>query len=420
MAAGAVAAAMLMVLFPGVGPATGQAAPPAGRLFVANSGSDTVSVIDTATNTVVATIPVGDRPTGVAAAPSGSRVYVTNEISGTVSVINPATSAVVATVPVGVRPIGVAVSPLGGEVWVTNAGSHNVSIISTATNAAVATVPVGIAPHGVAFSANGLWAYVTSQADTVSVLDTTTRAVTATVPVGHTPFGVVVVGNEVYVTNQSSDTVSVIDAAANVVVDEIEVATDPTGIVASPTGDLVYVANKSTLTISVISVARGTTTDPVLGQRPHSLAISPDGKWLYATGTAATGGIVTVTRTNDIMPVGDSPEGIAFVAATAPVVAGQSWYSDGTKSRTGPSGSSVAVYAVGATKGVPYQLVLSRNSQCSGVVEVLNPATVVPGPSGLIGTVRTWLPATPPGTYWLCFRHTAGATTTRAVTFIVT
>ena len=54
--------------------------------YISNSGSNTVSVIDTATNTVTANVAVGAEPTGVAVNAFGTRVYVTNEGSGTVSV----------------------------------------------------------------------------------------------------------------------------------------------------------------------------------------------------------------------------------------------------------------------------------------------------------------------------------------------
>ncbi len=44
--------------------------------YVSNLGSNTVSVIDTATNTVVATVPVGNGPSGVAITPNGAFAYV--------------------------------------------------------------------------------------------------------------------------------------------------------------------------------------------------------------------------------------------------------------------------------------------------------------------------------------------------------
>src|SRR2546427_8537450 len=86
--------------------------------------------------------------------------YVTNASSGSVSVIDAATRQVVATVPVGKNPLGVAVTPNGGFVYVTNQLSNSVSVIATATNTVVATVPVGTLPFAVAITPDGSLAYV--------------------------------------------------------------------------------------------------------------------------------------------------------------------------------------------------------------------------------------------------------------------
>jgi YVTN family beta-propeller protein len=114
--------------------------------YVVNTGFNNVSVIDTATNTVVATVPVGDFPTGAAVTPDGKHVYVVNFFSppNNVSVIDTATNTVVATVPVGNFPEGVAVAPDGKHAYVTNNESCSVSVIDTASNTVVATVPVGV------------------------------------------------------------------------------------------------------------------------------------------------------------------------------------------------------------------------------------------------------------------------------------
>ena len=87
------------------------------RVYVTNQNSDTVSVIDTATNTVVATIAVGDGPYAVAVDPAGTRAYVANLFSNNVSVIDTATNTVVATIPVGNSPYAVAVHPAGTRVY---------------------------------------------------------------------------------------------------------------------------------------------------------------------------------------------------------------------------------------------------------------------------------------------------------------
>ncbi|MSY45465.1 MAG: YncE family protein, partial [Actinobacteria bacterium] len=57
------------------------------KAYVTDFNTDTVSVINTATNTVSATITVGDGPYGVVITPDGTKAYVTNRRDGSVSVI---------------------------------------------------------------------------------------------------------------------------------------------------------------------------------------------------------------------------------------------------------------------------------------------------------------------------------------------
>jgi YVTN family beta-propeller protein len=106
--------------------------------YVANynsGGSGTVSVIDTATNMVVATVPVGSTPIAVAVTPDGKHAYVVNQGSSPgVSVIDTASNTVVATISAGSGPTGVAVTPDGKHAYVANTGSNNVLVINTATN----------------------------------------------------------------------------------------------------------------------------------------------------------------------------------------------------------------------------------------------------------------------------------------------
>jgi YVTN family beta-propeller protein len=100
--------------------------------YITNEFSNSVSVIETATNTVIATIPAGSFPEGVAVTPDGSKVYVANNTSDTVSVIATASNKVIATIPVGIGPTGVAVTQDGSEVYVANYNSNAVSVIATA------------------------------------------------------------------------------------------------------------------------------------------------------------------------------------------------------------------------------------------------------------------------------------------------
>jgi YVTN family beta-propeller protein len=93
-----------------------------------------------------------------------SYAYVATHKSNSVAVINTATNSVVAVVPVQVQPLAVAITPDGAFAYVTNSGwifgCDSVSVIDTVTNAVVATVPVGRFPIGVAITPDRAFAYV--------------------------------------------------------------------------------------------------------------------------------------------------------------------------------------------------------------------------------------------------------------------
>ena len=111
------------------------------RGYVTNFTNNTVSVVNTATNTVVATVPVLGGPYGVAVTPNHAFVYVANFAFNNVQVISTALNAVVATIPVGLGPEGIAITPSGAFAYVANSNSNNVQVISTTTNTVVATIP---------------------------------------------------------------------------------------------------------------------------------------------------------------------------------------------------------------------------------------------------------------------------------------
>ncbi|WP_198320906.1 PxKF domain-containing protein [Azohydromonas aeria] len=133
----------------GVSPYGVAVSPDGTHVYVANLGRgdlSTVSVISAASNTVVADIPAR-APFGVAVTPDGKRVYVTEIAGSSVAVIDTATNAVIATVPVGLVPYGLSVTPDGKRVYVANRNSNSLSVIATATNEVVATLPTGREPN---------------------------------------------------------------------------------------------------------------------------------------------------------------------------------------------------------------------------------------------------------------------------------
>jgi YVTN family beta-propeller protein len=105
-------------------------------------------VIDTSAVGVVATIPVGNIPEGLAVDPSGTRLYVANSGPNSVSVVDTASNTVVKTIDVGLTPFSVALRPDGARLFVINRGGGSVSVVDTAANVVTATVPVGFGPTG--------------------------------------------------------------------------------------------------------------------------------------------------------------------------------------------------------------------------------------------------------------------------------
>jgi YVTN family beta-propeller protein len=202
-------------------------------------GSSTVSVIDTATRAVVATIPVGFEPAAVAILPDGSRAYVANAGDGTVSVIDIATRVVVGSATaVEDNPQGIAVSPDSARVYVTNFNSHSVSVIETASNTLAGTIQVGFVPYGIAVTPDGRRVYVVDNGS-VAVIDAATQALTArvTLPPFHTSRRVAVSGDgaRADVTINTPQSLLVVDTATNTVVGPaIPIIGIPEGIAIAP------------------------------------------------------------------------------------------------------------------------------------------------------------------------------------------
>jgi len=310
--------------------------------YVANRGSNDVSVIDTANNIVVGTpITVGISPTGVAITPDGKRVYVTNDgFPGTVSVIDTASNTVVGTpIAVGNGPAGIAIIPDGKFAYVANFFdaippdfSSTVSVIDTTTNTVVDTIDVGFEPTQVAISPDGKHAYVANGGDgTVSMIETATNTVVGNaIIVGGLPEGITITpdGKKVYVTNFNSHDVSVIDTTSNFVQTTIPVGFFPLGIAITPDGQRVYVADTDRATNNGSLTVIDTASDMVIARVvlppnsvPMRLAITHDGKHAYVTINFPGTILVIDTASNTVVGapimVGSIPEGIAITPAVS-------------------------------------------------------------------------------------------------------
>jgi YVTN family beta-propeller protein len=302
--------------------------------YVANSASDNVSVIDTATNQLFGSpiaAPAAEYGT-IAITPDGSRAYVADGETDSVSVIDTATNQVVGgPITVGDYPVGVAITPDGKRAFVSNESSDSVSVIDTATNQMVGgPITVGDGPFAVAITPDGKRAYVANYyGDSVSVIDTATNQVVGsptTVGGGPDAFAITPDGTRAYVVNTDSSEVSVIDTATNDVVGSpIAVGTNPLGIAITPDGSRAYVTNSLDKSVSVIDTATNQVVGgPIMvGISPWPVAITPDGKRAYVAnyneGDVSVIDTVTNLSTGTTITVGSFPDAVAIVPDQPPV-----------------------------------------------------------------------------------------------------
>ena len=101
----------------------------ANKLYVANYGDNSVSVIDASTGRKTATVPVGRHPKAIAFDGSRDLVYVSNTSDGTVTVIDAANNGVLSTLSAGKNPYALAVVPGSSQLYVANEADDKASTV---------------------------------------------------------------------------------------------------------------------------------------------------------------------------------------------------------------------------------------------------------------------------------------------------
>jgi YVTN family beta-propeller protein len=124
--------------------------PDGATLYVASPVTNQITAYDTTTGNLLNTIGGLSYPDSIAVAPSGGALYVSNLTGSAVSVISTTSFEAVATVKVTAYPTSVAISEDGSEVYVVNEYSNSLSVIGTAQNSVVTTVTHLASPFSVA------------------------------------------------------------------------------------------------------------------------------------------------------------------------------------------------------------------------------------------------------------------------------
>ncbi|WLR42470.1 YncE family protein [Bacillus carboniphilus] len=297
-------------------------------LYVTNTDSNDVSVIDTATNMVVDTITGVTNPTGIAANSVTGLVYVANN-DMFLSVIDATTNIIINTITAGidVNIFGVAVNENENLIYLANNGpttglGNTVTIVDGTSNVIINTVTVAPGASAIDVDQQRNLIYVVSQfSQIVSVIDGDIGfVITATVPLGGSPSDLTVneLTNLIYlVSNVADNLAAVIDGTSFVVTSTITVGVFPIGIALNENTNLIYVTNTLGDTVSVIDGNLNIVTATIIGLNgPTSITVSEDLNTIYAINLFTNSVAVIDGNTNMVtgtIAVGDSPGNITSI-----------------------------------------------------------------------------------------------------------
>lgn len=268
---------------PGAGSRTLTASADGLRVYATQSTG--FSIIDTSTNSILATITTGNNVVGVALSGDGNYAYAANNGSPqSVSVVSLATNTVLSNLPI--PPATIAATPDGSKIWVSSSvsvGAGKITILDTSTNTQVASFLVGHGaggPQWISFSADGSEAYLANRDNTVSAFDTSTFTELWSVAVGSTPLCVQPTfdGAYLYVANSGTNTISIVDTASHAV-STLVVGGGPRGIAMTPDGSQAYVTRYSITTTNVVVLDLATQTVAstfAVGRYPWGIVFVPD------------------------------------------------------------------------------------------------------------------------------------------------
>jgi YVTN family beta-propeller protein len=302
-----------------------------GKIYVANSGSNNVSVIDGAENTVKTTITTGTSPYAVAVNQITKTIYISNIDSNNVTVINGNTDSPITSISID-SPLanydtgGIAINLLTNKIYVSKEYDDLVSAINGATNTlitdagAVYPIPIGDNyPSDIKANTLTNKIYVAVWGgSSVYVINGATDVATAITDTGSlidNNYGIAINQNtnRIYTTNNYGDSISVIDGESDTVLENITVGDSPIGIDVNPVTNRIYVANSSASSITVIDGNTNssiTTITANIGNTPTGVAVNSKTNRIYVSNSAS--GTVSVINglTNTVITtitVGTAP-----------------------------------------------------------------------------------------------------------------
>ncbi len=257
-------------------------------LYVDNSLSDDISVIDLASMKVSNTLKVGNQPHGLCAPADGRRLFTTIESEKNLKILDTMTGKVTDVIPVSGRPNECASTPDGRYVGVPIRDGDSVDIVDTTQKKVVKNLPVKM-PHNCFNAGNNHKMYVSSMgSNEIDVIDLNKMEYSARIPTGGIPRPYAVSDDEkmLYSALTNLHGFVIADIPGRKVLQRVELP---------PAPPLNCPLEVNTPT--------------------HGLALTPDNRELWVTSLADSGVYVydlASRKTSPLIPVGKCPNWVAF------------------------------------------------------------------------------------------------------------
>ena len=319
--------------------------------YVVNGESNSISVIDLASNEVKATIKLGDASSsgghGGAASdglmwphhfglhPNGSTLAIgvpgmdlseghaggVAGMKGKIAVVNATDGKFIRTIELPITNHNAIYSPDGKEIWTSQMDDAGKVLVYDAGSYALKnTIGVGKQPAEVTFSADGTAAFVANALDnSVTVIDPATKVVKATVAVGADPVGAWAGSdNRMYVDNEEGKSITVVNARTYAVEATIDLGFMPGYAAYHAAGQELWVTDPDRGQVHFYHRMNNVwmpSGEVVAGAGAHAIAFTQDGKTAYVTnqmaGSVSVIDAVAHAKVKDI-PVGMKPNGIVI------------------------------------------------------------------------------------------------------------
>ncbi len=305
-------------------------------LLVLNKDDRSIMFIDDLSGQIVKTVAVGLNPHEAVVSPDGNVAYVSNAGSNTISIIDLNSRTVVGEITDDHWrfPHGLQITDNGRYLWVAATRSHGIWIFERDAENPTWHELVKVLPthhrmsHMVHFNPDGRRAYVPNiESGVLTVFDTKSMEVVNQIRVGPGPEGVAIhpLEGTIYVANQGDDSLYVIDDRNYDRRHVLKIGRLPVRASFTHDGELVLISNRLSHDISVISHRweRATVT-----RQPWEIKRFPVGSWPGQIVMAPDGNRAWVTnnKTNDIseidlralvevrrIPAGVHPDGMVWI-----------------------------------------------------------------------------------------------------------